>query len=257
MRMDIQRTKHGLRLSQHGVVISELRTRAGPTHSVFDILAALIRELTPQEGNFPNPRIGVLGFAGGGMMAPLRALGVATPRHCVDLDLDSYRLFQTHCPEWSSQILWNHQDAQSWLQRQRRRFDLLIEDLSVPQDGDVTKPSISWNSLPGCIRAKLHPDGVAIFNLLSPPTRNWKPALDSTAAHFGEARIIHLHDFENRILVAGNRLPSARALGDGVRRRLRFMRSRQATRLHVRQLATLRLVSGLQGVQRPLKGGYC
>jgi hypothetical protein len=50
-------TKHGLRLSQHGVVISELRTTPGPTHSVVDVLAALIAVLAPAG------RIGVLGFA--------------------------------------------------------------------------------------------------------------------------------------------------------------------------------------------------
>jgi len=234
--MDIQRTKHGLRLSQHGVVISELRTHAGPTHSVFDVLAALIREFTPQGGSSPKPRIGVLGFAGGGMMAPLQALGVSTALHCVDLDLGSYKLFQTHCPQWSAQVLWNHQEAQSWLQQQRHPFDLLVEDLSVPQDGDVTKPAISWDSLPRCIRSMLRPSGVAIFNLLMPPTRKWKRALQKIAAHFGEARILHLHDFENQILIAGDHLPSARALGDAVRRQLRQLRSRQATRLHVRHL---------------------
>ena len=73
-------TKHGLRLSQHGVVISELRTSAGPTHSVFDVLAAAIAVLAP------TGRIGVLGFAGGGMIAPLRGLGVASVIDSVDLD---------------------------------------------------------------------------------------------------------------------------------------------------------------------------
>ena len=59
--MDITSTKHGLRLSQHGVVISEMRATPGPTHSVFDVLAALVAVL------MPAGRIGVLGFAGGGM----------------------------------------------------------------------------------------------------------------------------------------------------------------------------------------------
>ena len=54
--MDITHTEHGLRLSQHGVVISELRTSSGPTHSVADVLAGLISVLRP-EG-----RVGVLGF---------------------------------------------------------------------------------------------------------------------------------------------------------------------------------------------------
>ena len=71
--MDITATRHGLRLSQHGVVISEMRTAAGPTHSVFDVLAALVPLLAPRG------RVGVLGFAGGGMMAAHTAPGATVP----------------------------------------------------------------------------------------------------------------------------------------------------------------------------------
>ena len=39
--MNITKTEHGLRMSQHGVVITELRTSPGPTHSVADVLAAV------------------------------------------------------------------------------------------------------------------------------------------------------------------------------------------------------------------------
>lgn len=84
----ITRTRNGLRLSQHGVVISELRTSPGPTHSVFDVLASIISVFAPQN------RIGVLGFAGGGMMAPLRALGVRAVIDSVDLDRTGYDLFK-------------------------------------------------------------------------------------------------------------------------------------------------------------------
>ena len=89
--MDISSTRHGLRLSQHGVVISELRATPGPTHSVFDVLAALVAVLKPAG------RVGVLGFAGGSMMAPLRCLGVESEIHSVDLERTGYDLFRRHC----------------------------------------------------------------------------------------------------------------------------------------------------------------
>ncbi len=76
----VKPTKIGLRLSQHGVVLSEMRTSPGPTHSVFDVLAAALAVLAP------NQRIGVLGFAGGGMLAPLRGLGVTGPVEAVALE---------------------------------------------------------------------------------------------------------------------------------------------------------------------------
>jgi len=226
--MNVSRTRHGLRLSQHGVVISELRTTAGPTHSVFDVLAAAVGVLRPAG------RVGMLGFAGGGMMAPLAALGRAEIIEAVDLDRAAYELFQTHCPQWISRVRWHHADAVAWLRQQPRKFDLLLEDLSIPHAGDVIKPEVSWHPLPALIRQRLRPDGIAMFNLLPPLDRAFAAALQPLADQFEAVRIIHLDDFENRILIAGRALPSARELGDQLRRALRQLRSRQAERIQVR-----------------------
>lgn len=224
----IAATRHGLRLSQHGVVISELRTTPGPTQSVFDVLAASIAVLTP-----PG-RIGVLGFAGGGMIAPLRGLGVSAAIDTVDLDRAGYDLFCGHCPVWAAGVNWQQSDAVAWLRRQPRAFGLLLDDLSVPQDGGVFKPSISWKVLPELMRQRLRPGGFAMFNLLPAPGGNWKSDLAGIVALFKTARIIHLDDFENRIVVAGDTLPSARELGAQLRQALRRLRSRQAGRIRVR-----------------------
>ena len=226
--MDITRTKHGLRLSQHGVVISELRTSSGPTHSVADVLAALIGVLRP-EG-----RIGVLGFAGGGMQAPLCALEIATVIDAVDLDRAAYELFCEHCPEWIPRVKWQHADAVEWLCAQEKNFDLLVEDLSVPGDEDVFKPDITWEVLPELIRDRLVPDGIAVFNLMAPPSGIWIRELEWMAAIFGKARIVNFDDFTNRILVAGKDLPPTRELGALLRAALRRIGSQQAGRIHVR-----------------------
>ena len=223
-------TKHGLRLSQHGVVISELRTSPGPTHSVFDVLAAVIAVLVPRG------RIGVLGFAGGGMMAPLRALGVASVIDSVDLDRAGYDLFCRHCPQWVRDVNWEQADAVAWLRQQPRAFGLLMDDLSVPEDGDVFKPAISWKVLPKLMRLRLRPGGFGVFNLLPPPDGVWNPGLTRIVGLFGVARIIHLDEFENRILITGDILPTVRELGSLVRQSLRRLRSRQAGRIQVRNV---------------------
>jgi len=226
--MNILHTKHGLRLSQHGVVISELRTAPGPTHSVFDVLAALIAVLRPAG------RIGVLGFAGGGMMAPLRALGVESVIDSVDLDRTGYELFRRHCPAWTQGVNWQRADAVKWLRRQPPEFDLLLDDLSVPLNGDVIKPEVSWTVLPELIRQRLRPGGVGVFNLMLSPGGNWNRDVAQLTEGFGSARIIMLDEFQNRILVAGETLPTARELGSRLRQALQTLRSRQAGRLHLR-----------------------
>jgi spermidine synthase len=227
-------TKHGLRLSQHGVVISELRTSPGPTHSVFDVLAASIAALAP------TGRVGVLGFAGGGMMAPLRALGVTAVIDSVDLDRAGYDLFQQHCPHWSAGVNWQQADAVAWLRQQPRAFDLLVDDLSVPQDEDVFKPAISWDVLSELIRARLSPGGFGVFNLLPAAGGTWKSDLARLLKHGGwapaQVRMIYLDEFENRILIAGEKLPSAGKLGSQLRQALRRLRSRQADLVQVRKV---------------------
>lgn len=227
-------TKHGLRLSQHGVVISELRTSPGPTHSVFDVLAASIAVLAP------TGRIGVLGFAGGGMMAPLRALEVKAVIDSVDLDRAGYDLFQQHCPQWTAGVNWQQADAVAWLREQAPVFELLMDDLSVPQDDDVFKPAISWDVLPKLMRARLSPGGFGVFNLLPAAGGTWKADLARLLKSGGwsraQARMIYLDEFENRILITGDKLPGARKLSSQLRQALQGLHSRQADLIQVRAI---------------------
>lgn len=228
--MDISRTRSGFRLSQHGVVLSELRISPGPTHSVFDVLAAIIAVVRPRG------RIGVLGFAGGSIMAPLRGLGMESAIDSVDLDRAGYEIFREHCHAWAGPVNWQQCDAVEWLQRQTERFAVLLDDLSVSRDGDIVKPMITWEALPELIRDRLAPGGIGIFNLLEPPGGNWSRELNKIGGLFKSARLVDLEEFENRFLVGGDSLPSARDFGVELRSMLRRLRSRQANRIRLRNL---------------------
>ena len=195
-----------------------------------DVLAALIAVLAPAG------RIGVLGFAGGGMMAPLHALRVETVINSVDLDKVGYGLFRKHCPEWIDRVNWQQGDAVAWLRQQPAGFGLLMDDLSVPSGGDVVKPSISWEVLPGLIGERLRPGGFAVFNLLPRPKGKWDPDLEKIVGLFSTARMINLDEFENRILVTGDELPSSREIGRRLRITLKTLRSRQTRRFQVRTI---------------------
>jgi hypothetical protein len=181
-----------------------------------------------------------MGFAGGGMMAPLVRLGFKGTLETVDLDGESYDFFRRHCPGWSSLVDWTQADAEQWLRRQRQPFGLLVEDLSEPWENDVKKPDLCWGVLPGLIQQHLAPEGIAVFNLLKPKSDRWEPELTGLARHYQEARLLLLEDFENRILVAGNALPTARVLGNRLRASLGTLRSRQRDRFRVRTLSCSR-----------------
>jgi hypothetical protein len=133
-------------------------------------------------------------------------------------------------------VNWQQSDALIWLRRQRPKFGLLLDDLSVSLDGDVVKPPICWSVLPEAMHRRLKPGGIAVFNLMLPPGGRWNPDLNRLAGGFKTARVIDFDEFENRILIGGDHLPSSRELGLRLRRALRQLRSRQAGRIHLRNL---------------------
>jgi spermidine synthase len=227
----VRHTSTGLRLVQQGVVLSEVRYRPGPTHSVFDILAALAHALKPSQ------RIGLLGFAGGSVLAPLRYLSTSTPVQTVDLDPSGYALFKKHCSDWAGDLTWHRAEAVHWLRQQAQQFPVLIDDLSILAHRRVIKPEISTRILPRLMQSRLEPHGVVISNLLRPVRESWRACLANFTRHFSAVRLVCLDEFENQIVLAAQELPSSRELGRKLRGALTYLRSRQAGRVQVHTLA--------------------
>jgi hypothetical protein len=86
------------------------------------------------------------------------------------------------------------------------------------------------------IGERLRPGGFAVLNLLPRSKDKWNPDLEKIVGLFNTARIINLDEFENRILVTGDELPSSREIGRRLRITLKTLRSRQATRFQVRTI---------------------
>jgi len=227
----VRRTSTGFRLVQRGVVLSEVRCQPGPTHSVFDVLAALAHVLKP------GRPIGLLGFAGGSVLAPLRFLNQSTPVRAVDLDPSGHELFEKHCSDWAGDLTWQQADAVRWLRQQATPFPVLIDDLSILAHDRVVKPGVSTRVLPHLMQSKLAPQGVMISNLLQPVHETWRACLAHFTRHYAAVRLVHLDEFENRIVVAGRKLPLSRELGRELRGALTCLRSRQAGRVQIHTVA--------------------
>ena len=228
--IQVVRTERGARMEQDGLILSEVRDSPGPTDSLFDVLAATIAALTP------GLRTAILGFAAGGVVAPLRAMGYGHPLLAVDLSLEGERLFRELSDVWCGQVRVTKADAVAWLTRQKRPFDLILEDLSADVDGEITKPPVSLETLPALMAERLAPGGLVITNVLPVPGRSWKRLLPLLAAPHRSAHVIELDEWENRVLIAGARLPPARAVGDALRRHLDGLGSIEADALTVRTL---------------------
>lgn len=226
---EIVRTRRGVRLLQNGAALSELLREPGPTDSVFDVLAAAAQAVAPDRD------LALLGFAGGGMIAPLRAMGGRQRVEAVDLDAQGYALFQQMASEYAGEVHFHHEDAAAWLRRGTRPLGAVIEDLSIPTDDDVVKPAISRDLLPGLIQRRLARDGVVMTNVLSERGLTWQDVLAPAIAGFARAHIIELSEFDNRIVVAGDYEHDARSLSLKVRRALRGIGSSQAEEMRVRR----------------------
>ena len=216
----------GIQLMQGAVVLSELRFLPGPTHSVFDVLAALLHRLGP-----PG-RMGVLGFAAGGMVAPLRALGCTRRMEAVDLDATGHDLFCRWCPEWAREVDWYLDDAARWLEHgpgRRGGFAVLLEDLSEPRDGDVHKPGVCREHLPRLIRRRLARGGIAVFNLVPDADGSW-PAVAEVRRLFPAVAEVRYSGYLNRTWVAADSLPGPAMLGRWLQQDLRRMGSGLAGR---------------------------
>lgn len=226
----VVKTRRGARLEQDGLIVSEVLSRPGATDTLFDVLGACIAALAP------GPRVAMLGFAAGGVIAPLRAMGFGHPVLACDLSLDGERIFREHSEPWCGAVQVDEADAVAWLGRRRRPFDLILEDLSAEVDGELTKPPVSLDVLPERMAARLAPGGIAVTNVLPVPGVPWRSLLPHLAAPFPRARVVVLDEWENRVLIAGDGLPSARETGALLRRHLAAIGSAEANGLRVETL---------------------
>jgi len=211
-------------------VVSEVIDHPGATDTLFDILAACVAGLAT------GPRVALLGFAAGGIVAPLRAMGFDAPLEAVDLSLENVALFRDLSAAWCGDVRIDRADAVAWLRASRRRYDCIVEDLAISSARDAVKPAASLRTLPELVASRLRPDGIAVTNVLPVPGRTWDSALQRIAAPFDRACVVHMGEYMNRILITGA-LPSTRALARRLRDALARIGSTQTDRIAVRTLS--------------------
>ena len=229
--MRVVRTRRGARIERDDLILSEIRADPGPTDSLFDVLAACISALVP------GHRVALLGFAGGGLVAPLRAMGFGHPFVAVDLSREFEPLFRELSEPWCGHVDVVEAEASAWLRAQRRRYDLILEDLSYESPEGITKPPVSLDVLPALMAARIRPGGLVVTNVLPVPGVPFTELLPHLAAPHGTAQVITLDAWENRVLLCGDALGSARETSDALRRALRAIGSTEASGLSVRAMA--------------------
>jgi hypothetical protein len=197
---------------------------------VFDVLAASVAVVGK------GPRVAVLGFAGGGLVAPLRAMGFNGTLDVVDLDDAGERIFRRLSSAWRGPVRFELGEASDWLRRRRGRYDSIVDDLSVGGPDGVTKPDVSYETLPRLARGRLRPGGAAIINLLPVRGKTWAELIQAAGHPYRQRRLVTFRDYENRVLVGSRTLPEARELSVALREALGSIRSRISRGISVRTI---------------------
>lgn len=210
-RVEVVDSAHGRELRVDGTFASFYRPGSAGTGSVWDALVAPLVAL-PGE---PPPRVLLLGLGGGSAARLVRALAPASELVGVEIDGEVIRAAREAFGLRELGVELVHDDARRVLERERRRFDLVLDDVFVGRGDAVHKPP--WLLHGGLQRAGalLRPRGILVSNTLD----EWREVAGILAAGFEVGVSIEVEGYDNRILAARSGAPlSARDLRRAVAR---------------------------------------
>jgi spermidine synthase len=203
-RVEVRRQRDGLALRIDGTFAS-WRARDGRVRgSVWEALAAPLLLLPAAR----RRRILVLGLGGGSAAAVARALAPRARIVGVERDPEVVRAARRWFGLDALGLEVVQGDARSYLERSRRRFDAVLEDVFVGRGRAVRKPE--WLPEPGLALAarRLAPGGLVVSNALDEA-----PAVARALAQlFPRVLRIAVADYDNRLLVGAGRDADARTL---------------------------------------------
>ncbi|MEM7232516.1 MAG: hypothetical protein AAF517_10095 [Planctomycetota bacterium] len=188
---------------ERGVVLSETLHRPGKTDSLHDVLAATLAAFCG-----PGGRCAVLGFAAGGLVAPLRAMNCNASIAGVDLDSRGPALFRNISSFPIEDVCVECADASDWLFEQPPHYDVILDDLSIAHDTEqVAKPETSWRTLPELMSERVRDGGTCVLNLLPEHRADVSADFRRVSSPFRRAATVHFDDYENVFVLGSNSLP--------------------------------------------------
>lgn len=219
-RREVVRTAHQNLEVWKSAVATEFRV-AGAVHAfhhqhrfltglVWDMLAA-----AALLGERQEPRsLLMLGLAGGTSLRTLRHLLPACRFTAIDIDAKIVRLARRHMAldDIGAEVIVG--DAYGWLAKNRRTFDVVIDDIYLAGRTDVFRPQAMDRRLLEKLRRCVAPGGVLAVNLVTGPGHRGaqSAARRILRSSFAEVRSVTSPAAMNEVLVAGHQVGTARRL---------------------------------------------
>ncbi|MCG8590632.1 MAG: fused MFS/spermidine synthase [Proteobacteria bacterium] len=208
-RVRVRDTSAGRELWVDGTFASLYRPGRATTGTVWDAIAAPIAWLPPRR----RRRVLLLGLAGGSVARVVRALAPRAEIVGVEFDAAVLAAARDHFGLDALGIEVVAGDARDVLARERRRFDVVYEDVFVGAGDAVHKPA--WLPDPGTTLAARR---VAAGGLLVTNTLDETVAVTHHVAVLRPSVVrIDVAEYDNRIVVAGGPELDAASLRRAVR----------------------------------------
>jgi len=158
----------------------------------------------------------MLGVAGGTALRTLRHLLPEVSLTGIDLDAELIALAEKemHLDGTGSEIV--IADAYAWMKEDKRRFDVILDDLYLAGDEDVFRADTCDADWLGILRGSLAPGGILALNLVTGPGHRAKQSATrkNLAARFPCVRSLSTEESLNEILVAGDDVAPGSRLGE-------------------------------------------
>jgi len=200
-RVEVRRTGRGLELRVDGTLASSHLDAGGGTGPVWDALALPMLALPPGRRRSAL----LLGLGGGSVARVLRTLAPEIRIVGVEIDPGVVAAARAHLGLDALGVEVVMADALSALRAERRRFDLVIEDVFVGATRDVRKPAGFPEPVLSLARRRLARGGLVVCNTI----HEGPEVAAAMRAHDGDLLTVHVRGYWNRILVAGLRIGAA------------------------------------------------
>lgn len=180
------------------------------TGLAWDLIAAAA--LLRQDG--PPRSVLMLGLAGGSAFRVLRHLLPECKLTAIDIDPEILGLAREHMDLDSLDIEIHTTDAYPWLEQNRRKFDVVFDDIYLAGKTDVFRPQ-AWNTeLLVHLRRAVAPGGLLAVNLVTGVGHRTMQSLTRKilCGAFAEVRSLKTVEGMNEVLVAGESVATRRQL---------------------------------------------
>ncbi|MBW2543067.1 MAG: fused MFS/spermidine synthase [Deltaproteobacteria bacterium] len=203
-RVEVKRSGKGRALRIDGTFASWYEPGKAVTGSVWDALAAPLL-LLPRSR---RDRVLVLGLGAGSAARVARALAPRARITGIEIDVGVVRAARRWFDLDGLGIEVVKGDARHYLERTRRRFDVVLDDVFVGNRRTVRKPD--WLPNPGLAlaRDRLRPGGILVSNTIDETVsvaREMRRLFDNTLR-------IEIEGYDNRVVVGAGFPLSGRAL---------------------------------------------